>query len=331
MSGIPDVVTGEGAKECVMELALKSCHDRVGVARTGRAMLPRAARCRMRRSQLNQPFSGVLPELPAGDGADDAAPRRMPFGRIGHDAATAQPTAVAAVARGHVRVNPGHDARAMGERDVSCRPPERLPLAFDLGAAVAAVEVVVDEAHRLHEGVDRRRADEGPAALLQVLRQRRRFRRGRHRRQRRPVELLRSRFRIGLVAPEIGGERALARRSARSARLALLMVDSILPRWRTMPASLSSRVTSRAPNLATLLDVEAGEGAAEVLALPQDRQPRQAGLKAFEADLLEQARVVGDRPAPFAVVVGGVLGRARAPEAAALAVLADDQSVLRRS
>jgi hypothetical protein len=32
--------------------------------------------------------------------------------------------------------------------------------------------MVVDQPHRLHEGVDRGRADELPAALLQVLRQR---------------------------------------------------------------------------------------------------------------------------------------------------------------
>jgi Enoyl-(Acyl carrier protein) reductase len=34
------------------------------------------------------------------------------------------------------------------------------------------VHVVVDEAHHLHEGIDRRRADETPAAALEVLRER---------------------------------------------------------------------------------------------------------------------------------------------------------------
>ena len=45
-----------------------------------------------------------------------------------------------------------------------------------------------------------------------------------------------------------------------------------------------------------LLEVETGEGGAEILALAQDRQPGKAGLEAFEADLLEQPDVVG-RPA----------------------------------
>jgi hypothetical protein len=38
----------------------------------------------------------------------------------------------------------------------------------------------------------------------------------------------------------------------------------------------------------------------------QDRDPAQAGLKAFQADLLEQALVVRNREAPFLVVVAAV-------------------------
>ena len=57
-----------------------------------------------------------------------------------------------------------------------------------------------------------------------------------------------------------------------------------------------------------LLEVEAREGPAEGLALAQDRQPREPGLEALEAQLLEQAPVVADREAPFVVVVGAVLG-----------------------
>jgi hypothetical protein len=75
------------------------------------------------------------------------------------------------------------------------------------------------------------------------------------------------------------------------------------------------------------VEIEAGEGLPEILALSQDRQPRQAGLEAFEADLLIEAKIVGDRPTPFAVVVGRVFGRATLPEAARPAVLAGDQPV----
>jgi hypothetical protein len=52
--------------------------------------------------------------------------------------------------------------------------------------------------------------------------------------------------------------------------------------------------------------VEIREGTAEPLALPQDRQPRQPRLEAFEAELLEQSALVEDRPAPLAVVVVAV-------------------------
>lgn len=51
-------------------------------------------------------------------------------------------------------------------------------------------------------------------------------------------------------------------------------------------------------------DVEAREGRAEVLALGEDRAPAQPGLEALQAQLLEQAPVVGDGKDPLAVVVG---------------------------
>ena len=63
-----------------------------------------------------------------------------------------------------------------------------------------------------------------------------------------------------------------------------------------------------------LLDIEVGKSRAECLALVQDGEPRQAGLEAFQADLLEQAAVVGDRESPFAVVVGAIGWRGLAPD-----------------
>jgi hypothetical protein len=77
-----------------------------------------------------------------------------------------------------------------------------------------------------------------------------------------------------------------------------------------------------------LLEVETVEGAPEALPFAQDRQPGEAGLKSFEAELLEQPSVVGDREAPFRVVVGAVLGRRVSPEAADDAVLAADEPIL---
>ena len=64
------------------------------------------------------------------------------------------------------------------------------------------------------------------------------------------------------------------------------------------------------------LDLEAAEGAPEVLALAQDREPREAGLEALEAELLEQPAIVGHREAPLAVVIVAIVRGAHAPRAA---------------
>jgi hypothetical protein len=65
-----------------------------------------------------------------------------------------------------------------------------------------------------------------------------------------------------------------------------------------------------------LLGIKVGKGAAKGFALVQNRQPAQAGLKAFEADLLEQPAFVVHRKTPFAVVVVAVDRRCLAPGAA---------------
>ena len=75
-----------------------------------------------------------------------------------------------------------------------------------------------------------------------------------------------------------------------------------------------------------LVEIEAGEGLAKILALAQDGQPGQAGLKTFEADLFEQPAVVGDRPAPFMVVVVQIVRQIAVPEAARDTVGAGEQA-----
>src|SRR5262249_50847147 len=74
--------------------------------------------------------------------------------------------------------------------------------------------------------------------------------------------------------------------------------------------------------------VEVGKGGPECLALAQDRQPRQPGLEALQAELLEQPRVVGDGEAPFAVVVRAVLPSGLRPPASRQAILTGEQTVL---
>ena len=73
------------------------------------------------------------------------------------------------------------------------------------------------------------------------------------------------------------------------------------------------------------VEIETGEGGAEILALAQDGQPRQARLKALQADLLEQPAVVGHRPPPLRIVIDEVVRLVAMPPAAQLPVLATQQ------
>jgi hypothetical protein len=67
------------------------------------------------------------------------------------------------------------------------------------------------------------------------------------------------------------------------------------------------------PNRATVAGSNPANAPAEVLALAQDRDPAQAGLKAFERQLLEQASIVDDRTPPLVVVIRDVVGRIAGP------------------
>ena len=55
------------------------------------------------------------------------------------------------------------------EKHSLCRPLEGIAFRLDLGTAEAGFEVVVDQAHGLHEGVASGGADEVEAALAQVF------------------------------------------------------------------------------------------------------------------------------------------------------------------
>lgn len=52
----------------------------------------------------------------------------------------------------------------------------------------------------------------------------------------------------------------------------------------------------------------AGECAVKIFTGIEDGQPAQTSLKTFEADFVEQPALVGDREAPFGVVVAAVVG-----------------------
>ena len=64
------------------------------------------------------------------------------------------------------------------------------------------------------------------------------------------------------------------------------------------------------------IDLEPGKHLAKRVALAEDGQPAEPGLKAFETDLFEEPVVVGDRPAPLLVVIPHVKGIGAAPPAA---------------
>ena len=63
------------------------------------------------------------------------------------------------------------------------------------------------------------------------------------------------------------------------------------------------------------LEVELVKCGAEIFALVEDRSPAETRLESFQAQLLEQATIVGDGKSPFRVVIGEKLGRGPGPRA----------------
>ena len=149
----------------------------------------------------------------------------------------------------------------------------------------AAVEVVVDDADRLHQRVGRGRADEAEAAPLELLRQRLRLgRRGR--------DVGAGPRRALAIGPERPDERRSDSPPAASSRAARGVGDRRLDLG---PVADDPGVGEQALDVALAepgdaLDVEAVERVAEVLALAQDREPREPGLERLQGQLLVDAR-----------------------------------------
>lgn len=135
---------------------------------------------------------------------------------------------------------------------------------------------------------------------------------------------------VGFEAPDIGGERAFF---GDQFLRAPGVVDD---RFDLAAVAHDACVGQQAGDVAVrvagdAVEIEAMEGAAEVVALGEDGAPAQAGLEALQAQLFEQAPVVIYRKTPFGVVVGEELGRGAAPAAARLAVGAGNRLAHRRS
>ena len=129
------------------------------------------------------------------------------------------------------------------------------------------------------------------------------------------------------VAEELRQRAELAHELARPFRVVDRRLDlAAVPDDAFVPEQLRDLPFAEARDL---LEVEAPERAPEVLALAEDRQPRQAGLETLEADLLEEPVVVGDSSAPLVVVVAQVVGVSAVPPTALLPIVADDEATSR--
>ena len=95
--------------------------------------------------------------------------------------------------------------------------------------------------------------------------------------------------------------------------LAFEIVASILPRWRMMPLVEQESLDVGLGHRRDALRLEVVEDLAERRATPQDRDPRQAGLESFEAELLVEGARVALLAPPFLIVIAPVLGIAAGP------------------
>jgi len=174
--------------------------------------------------------------------------------------------------------------------------------------------MVVDESHRLHERIDRRRTHERPSAPLQIFAERLRFSRDAKRHQRVFRDAARTRRRRRFKLPDVRGERAVflherfgtTRVVDRGFDLSTMTDDAGVVQQATDFARAEARHAR---------NVESGECLPECFSFPQDREPTEARLKSFETDFFEQPVVVNDRTPPFLVVVAKIERIAAGPPA----------------
>src|SRR6185369_224518 len=186
----------------------------------------------------------------------------------------------------------------------------------------AGHEVVVDHSGGLHEGVADGGADEGEAALLQLLAHLLRLRRLRRHLGGAPAVL------DGLAADQVPEERVEA---------AGLVADGeegagVDHRRRDLGAVADdARVRQESGGLLRTVagddfGIEIVEGTAVAVPAAQDGDPGESGLRSLQDEHLEQAAVVVQRHTPLLVVVGDVERIAGSPAAAGTPVVS--QSLL---
>src|SRR5689334_3379607 len=169
--------------------------------------------------------------------------------------------------------------------------------------AIAADEMIVDHADRLHEGID----DGRPAKLETALRQflgycarDRGF--GRHLTD--AAKAIDLGTAVHEVPQQFGKARPLfhhlepgARREHRAFDLGAVANDAGIAH---QPFDLRASVAR------DLFRIEAVEGAAEILAFAQDRNPGQAGLETVEHELFVKRAIIIFGHAPFLIVIGDI-------------------------
>src|SRR3954453_3455969 len=201
-----------------------------------------------------------------------------------------------------------HGADPVVEHAPSLREGGLADRGFDGRPHEAVRERVVHDAAGLHRRVDRRRADEAEARSLEGLRQLGRLGRGRI-----PVAVTaRWAVPLGSVRPHELLERVALlpqRECAAGVRDRGLDLAAVAHDAGVVQEALDVALAETGD----VLRVEAGEGRAEVVTLAQDRQPRQAGLEALEAQPLVEPALVRDRASPFVVVIRVVRRIRRGP------------------
>ncbi len=187
---------------------------------------------------------------------------------------------------------------------------------------MAADEVIVHETGRLHERIDRRRADEAESAPLELFRERRRFRAHRRQLRERPKTLRSGR---GSESPDEVGQPLVE----------LERRDGISDRGLDLPAVADDPGVPEQPLHVALVergdafDREPGERTPKVLALAKNRQPREAGLEALQREQFEQRVVPALLSTPLVVVVGAIERVVTGPAAAGGAAGVDRKVVHR--
>jgi len=170
--------------------------------------------------------------------------------------------------------------------------------------------VVVDQTHRLHRGVDDRRADEAEAAAAEVAAERLGLRRRRRHLGRR-AEGVAPRPTAG-EAPEIAVERAVL-------GLYLQEAAGVADRRRDLGAVAHDAGVGEEALHVALAEagdgsrIEAGEGPPVAITAFEDRPPGEPRLRPLQHQELEERAVVVDRHPPLAVVVGDHAGLGAGP------------------